>query len=275
MVDTRTTSISSTAHPDPKPTRQKSRRPKPIDALARALRVSHAQLLALDTGVDRNAIRQSLDTLIHERDRLQQLQRASPPSRAYEIHALTAQRDDVAERLADTRYDLNHLESQRGWRNRKDRSARRIVLTNQTGDLDARLTRLDDTLRRTHAEEHHHEQYMAEHGEELRQLPDTEHAIHARVQQLVDADTIDPPAYLHHLGTPPDQPVGLDRWRHAVHYVERQHAEHHITDPDQPFGPEPVDPTATSWHFHHHNLDQLIAPIHHPAPTVDLGIELA
>ena len=271
----RTTSTSSTDTPTRSPRPRSSCHPTRSTHSRESLAVSHAQHLAVDTGVDRDQIGHTLDTLIHERDRLQQLQRACPPSHAYEINTLTTRRDDIAEQLAYSCRNLETIETQRGWRHRKDRNARRIILTNQTGDLGAWLTRLDDTLARARAEHHRHEQFIAEHSDDLHRLPDTERAIHARIHQLVDADTIDPPAYLRHLGTPPDQPVALDRWRRAAHYVERQRAEHHITDPDQPFGPEPVDPTATSWHFHHHNLDQLIAPIHNPAPTVDLGIEFA
>ena len=97
--------------------------PDPIDALTRSLAVSQAQHLAVDTGVDRDQIGHTLDTLIHERDRLQQLQRACPPSHAYEINTLTTRRDDIAEQLAYSCRNLETIETQRGWRHRKDRNA--------------------------------------------------------------------------------------------------------------------------------------------------------
>ncbi len=248
--------------------------PEPLGAFARSLSISHAQRLAVDTGVDRDAIRDTLQVLLRERDGLRAMRGACPPSRAYEITALTRQRGDVADRLVNAQDELRALESMHGWRNRKDRTARRLVLANQTTDLSARLSQFDDALERARNEHHRHENYVVSHGDELRRLPHIERAIDARVDQLVDADTHDPPAYLHDLGTPPVEPAALDRWRHAARYIERHRAEHDITDSTEPLGPQPSDELELLWHVDELRLDELITKIDSTTTNIDLGIDL-
>jgi hypothetical protein len=82
-------------------------------ALATAARDHSCKGAERDTGIDRDAIRHALDALIRERDRLHELQRACPPSRAYEISTLTTRRDDITEQLADVRHDLETIENPR------------------------------------------------------------------------------------------------------------------------------------------------------------------
>jgi hypothetical protein len=180
----------------------------------------------------------------------------------------------VLNRLGNAQGELGALESRHGWRNRKDRTARRLVLANQTSDLSARLTRFDQALERTQHEHSQHENYMVRHGDGLRRLPHTERSTDARVRQLVGADITDPSASLDDLGAPPDEPAALDRWRHAAQYIERHRAEHEITDPNEPLGPQPPGELEPLWRMDKLHLDELITQIHSPTPTIDFGIEL-
>ena len=245
-----------------------------LDTFKHTLTVSRAQHLATETGIDRHAIRNPLDTLVHERDQLREIERACPQSRAHEIDALTNQRDNISQQLAHATNRLTELDSQRGWRNRNNRNADRIVLTLETHDLTGRLTRVDEALARAHQEHRQHEAFAGDHRHELDRLPALERSIGARVEQLVDADITDPPAYLHNLGAAPNEPEALGRWRAAARYIEHHRVEHNTTDPEHPLGPPPQTGDDHLWRLDHLQLNELISRIHAPAPTLDLSVDL-
>ena len=79
---------------------QEATPPELVQALTQALGISHAQGLAVDAGIDRNAIRHELANLMRERRRLRRITRECPPSRGYDIESLTTKRqqniDDIA-----------------------------------------------------------------------------------------------------------------------------------------------------------------------------------
>ncbi len=248
--------------------------PEPIAALTQALRVSHAQRLGVDIGIDRHAIRHELFELISERARLQTIARECPKDRTREIDALTKQREQVSERLKIAQSELAQLDQQRGWRRRGDRKAREIVLTNQLDDLAGRVARFDEELQRARRAHRQAENYTTEHRDELERLPHVQAAIEARTAQLVDADVANPPRYLRLLDQPPNDPARLADWRRAADFVERFRIDHGINDPQRPLGAEPKGGAATLWRYDAQHLDTLATQLRHATQDVRLEVEL-
>jgi len=207
--------------------------PDALDTFRRTLAVSHAKELAVDVGIDRDALRRSLDELIRERNRLRDIERACPPSREYEIAALHERREEVAAQNVAAHQELERIESSRRF---GKRAARRLALTTETAGLDLRLARFDEALERLQREEETCVRFLAE-QKDLDRLPTIERAIEARLDQLVDADLRDPPAYLGSLGPAPLDETRVARWRGSARYIERHRAERGITDPQRPLGP--------------------------------------
>jgi conjugative relaxase-like TrwC/TraI family protein len=244
----------------------------PIDGLTYALGTSKAQQLAIDTGIDRIAIERSLRELILERDRLLELERACPPSRVYEIHSLQRERADMAVRLAAHERDLARVENSGGWRHRRDRNTRRVMLEHETRFIRTRLAALDEARDLARREQQVHERYRAKHNLDFDRTSCVERDIDVRVEQLVDADTIDPPRYLRVLGTQPEHGIERDRWRDAARYIESYRAARGITDPERPLGPKPPGAPSAAWRHDLHQLDLLLVQIHEP--TLARGVEL-
>lgn len=247
--------------------------PEPLDALSRALTVRHAQQLALDTGIDRNAIRYEVRSLMRERDRLQDIALRCPRARAYEIESLSTQRGRSSDHLEQAKRELTALDERRGFRGRADRHARRLVLTNQVDVLTGSIQSLDDAFERARDGHDEHLGYVVEHRDDLRRLPAIQVTIETRIAQLVGADVAKPPPYLRALGPTPDDPTRLEDWRRAAEFVERYRVDHQITDTRHPLGPEPTGAEATFWHMDTRQLDTLTNQVREPAPEVDLGIE--
>jgi hypothetical protein len=148
------------------------------------------------------------------------------------------------------------------------------VLTSQAGDAATRLHQFDEAiepLRREHAQ---HTRYVSDNEHELGQLPTIERAVETRLEQLVEADVNDPPAYLRSLGPVPHDNQGLARWRTATHFVERDRVERGITDPQRPFGPRPDTAHAAVWRVVNQRLSDLIVDVNPPNPSLERGIEL-
>lgn len=247
--------------------------PESLDALTQSLGVSHAQHLALDTGIDRAAIGRDVRALTHERDRLQEVTRRCPPNRAYEIESLTNQRAQSIENLARSQRELEALSRQHGWRRRDDRRIRKVVLTNQIRNLEPSIQDLADAIEHARHGQDEHLAYVGKHHDDLRRLPAVDQTIDARIGQLVDADVVDPPRYLRTLGPTPKDASQLADWRRAAEYVERYRTSHDITDPHQPLGPQPSG-DATLWRLDAHELTQLTARVHEPERVRDAGIDL-
>ncbi len=247
--------------------------PEPLDALTQALTVSHAQHLAVDAGIDRNAIHHEIRSLMQERDRLREIAGRCPRDRSYEIDSLTTQRGRANNRLAHTQRELDAL-SKHGWRHRADRRTRRLVLTNQVDVHTLSVQSLDDALERARDGHDEHQAYVAEHRDDLRRLPAIQVTVDARIAQLVDADLAEPPPYLRALGPPPDDPTRPTDWRRAAEFVERYRVDHNSTDPRRPLGPEPTGDEATLWHMDTRQLGALTTQAREPIPEVDLGVGL-
>jgi hypothetical protein len=262
------------AQPRPEAHRHEIPPPEPLDALQRALATSHAQHLAIDAGIDRDAIRSALDDLIDQRNRLRAIANACPPSREYDINALAQRRLELLEQHAAACRELEAIGATRGWRHRGNRAAQRVVLVSQTRDTAMRLSQFDDAIERLQYEHHEHTSYTGDHERELRCLQAVEPVIETRLEQLVDADVTDPPAYLRDLGRPPNDPDGLARWRGAALYVERHRAERGVGDQHRPFGPRPDGSSAAVWRVEVRRLKDLIAAVNAPSLHPGRGIDL-
>jgi Ti-type conjugative transfer relaxase TraA len=263
------------AEPRPEAHAPEAQPPGPVEAFASALKSSHAQQLAVDTGIDRSAIRRDLDALMHERDFLQAVAKRCPGSQRYEIEALATKREDNAALLANLRQELVTLDEERGWRQRADRRARRIVLTTTinyragaVNDLDGALVCARDTQRQ-------HDAYVVEHVDELARLPRVEAAFNARFAQLVDADVANPPSYLRALGAPPQDANRRARWREAAAYVEQRRIDHGVTDLHRPLGREPLSESATVWRMETRYFESLTTQVRHPSREVGHGVEVS
>ncbi|MFN8035396.1 MAG: hypothetical protein U0V73_05635 [Acidimicrobiia bacterium] len=263
------------SEPRPEAHTSEAASPETLDALTQALTVSHAQRLAVDVGIDRNAIRHDLAALIRERDQLQEIARRCPSARTYEIDALSTQRQQLSGHFASTRRDIEQLDQQRGWRHRGDRNAQRLILTNQINNLTDRIGRFDKELERARDEQDQRRDYLTEHRDELHRLPGVQRAIDTRFAQLVDADIANPPPYLRALGVPLHHPKRLADWRQAAEFVEHYRIDHNIADQRNPLGTEPGGAEAILWGMDSQQLEMLTAQVRDPTPEVDLGVELA
>ena len=183
----------------------------------------------------------------HRSDYLQAITYACPRDRSRDIQSLTEKRKQLSDDLAGVREELAQLDQQRGWRQRNERAARRVVLTNPANSLTNRVATIDDEVERTENAQDAYRAYVAEHGDDLARLPRVNHEIDSRIAEIVAADLAEPPQYLSALGPSPTDPARLRAWRHAADLVERYRADHNITDPNQPLGQQPVGEVATLW----------------------------
>jgi Ti-type conjugative transfer relaxase TraA len=240
--------------------------PEPVEALTQALSHSHAQGLAVDTGIDRDAIRRELSDLKDRRRRLETIARSCPRAHHDDIESLTTMRKQNEENVARLQRDLAALDNERGWRQRDERRGRRIVLTTHiryhTGAIDS----LDQAIEHAHEAQTERDEYLKKHHDEMQELPHAEHAIDLRFGQLVRADVADPPPYLRDLGAPPKDPALLARWRTAADYVERYRVDHYVTDSHRPLGD-----AAT---FDTRRLQELTAQVREPRREIDHGVEI-
>jgi conjugative relaxase-like TrwC/TraI family protein len=255
------------SEPRPEAHTQEATPPEPIAALTQALGISHAQALAVDTGIDRWAIRRELADLRRERRRLQTVTRDCPQSRGYDIESLTTKRQQNIDNIAHLQSDLAAIDKEPRWRQRDERRGRRVVLTTDIRYYTSAIEKLDQAIERAHQAQKEHDEYLKQHHDEMHELPRVEHAINRRFAQLVNADVADPPPYLCELGAPPKDPVRLARWRDAAEFVEHYRVDRYITDPDRPLGDAATYDTR--------RLQELAAQVHNPTREIDHGVELS
>ena len=248
--------------------------PEPIDALTQTLSVSHAQHLALDTGIDHNAIGREVRALTRERDELEKLAHQCPPRLASEIESLTSRRDQTIEDLARSRRELDALGHRHGWRQRDDRRIRRVVLTNQIDNLTICVQNLTDGLDRARRGHDRRVEYLDKHGHDLHRLGTVRTTIDTRMRQLIDVDLAEPPGYLRALGPKPKNTSQRADWRHAAEFIERYRITHGTTDPQQPLGPEPTGRNAELWRIETSELARLTAQVREPTRDLDLDVGL-
>jgi hypothetical protein len=247
---------------------------EPVEALAQALGVSHAQGLAVDAGIDRDAIRRDLERLVREQDRLQKITRRCPATRRYDIDSLTRKQQQNTENVARLQRELAALDRERGWRQRDERRGRRVVLTTYIRSHASAFDELDRAIAHAHEAQNEVREYLEKHHDEIQELPRVEYAIDLRFGQLVNADVADPPRYLRELGAPPKDPARLERWRKAAEHVEQYRIDHAITDQHRPLGAERT--ADNSWRADSQRLQELAAQVRNPNPTreIDHGVEL-
>jgi len=255
------------SEPRPEAHTQEATPPEPVQALTQALGISHAQGLAVDAGIDRNAIRHEVADLMRERRRLQRITRECPPSRGYDMESLTTQRQQNIDDIARLQRDLAALDNEPRWRQRDERRARRVVLTTHIGAQTSAIERIDQAIVAIHKAEKERDEYLEAHYDEMHELPRVDHAINRRFAQLVNADITNPPAYLHEIGAPPKDPRALDRWRTAAEFVERYRVDHYITDPDRPLGDAPTYETR--------HLQDLTSQVREPTYAIDHGVDIS
>ena len=211
--------------------------PPPLHQLAGALRVSRAQELAIDQGVDTPARPAHLARLCDERDALRAVLRSAPSDQAATISALHHSREWLCQSLDHEREQLATLNQGHPIRNRKEHTARRLATARAVDLLETRLDDTERALTRAVGLQDARTTFLTEHCDAVDRLPTVEHEIERRLDQLVDSYLRDPPAYLVALGPLPTEPDARSQWTAAARVVEDYRHEHDITDEYHPLGP--------------------------------------
>ncbi len=208
----------------------------PLDTVAAALRVSHAQQLAVDHGIDRRALHQQLDTLNRDLTHLQHIQGAAPRDASRDVAALRRSRTGLERDLDAQQARLAALDARRPFRHRRDYATQRLAAARHVERLTERLDQTERALASALDQQTRHETYIAAHRAELEHIPNVESTIRIRLDQLVASYRSDPPTYLAALGPCPTDPTDRAHWTSAARDVEDYRHRHHITDPRHPFG---------------------------------------
>ena len=214
----------------------------PIDALTAALRVSHAQELAADRGVDGNALeRRALDQELHrlhdERRDLDRIVGMKPHNPAADIRSLEKSRDDLEYARGCQQERLDILNAQHPIRHRRERTAERLSVESAVENLQRRLDGTVHALAVARGQQGVYDQYSNKYRKELERLGVVGNEIHGKVERLVTEYRDHPPAYLFALGPYPYDGNQRWRWDDAAHTVEHYRHQHHVTDQHEPLGP--------------------------------------
>ena len=238
-------------HHTPEPT------PDPRQTLAGALRVSRAQQLALDRGIDHQALGrkrldQDLRRLCDERARLESVRAARPHDPAADISSLEIGRDQLTYALGCQQRRLDALTDPNVIRHRQERTAERRTVGEAVENLQRQLARTRRALELAYRQQAAHDTFADLHCKDLTALSSIGYEIDMRVAQLVASYRHDPPAYLARLGPYPSDHHRRSTWDHAAQTVEHYRHTHHITDQHDPFGLSGHDD-----HEHRNARDQL------------------
>jgi conjugative relaxase-like TrwC/TraI family protein len=246
---------------------------EPLDTLAAALKISHAQQLAVDHGIDRRALHHELDQLHDQLCGLQRVERAAPPDASRDVAALRSSRTELERDLDRQREHLDELEARRPLRHRREHIAQRLLATQHVEQLTEWLDQTDHARATALDQQARHDTYTDEHRAELARIPAIESTIRMRLDQLVASYRSNPPTYLAPLGPVPNDRDGRAHWTDAARGIEDYRHRHHITDPDHPFGP-----AERNSHHQQHAQETLDQALEHLAPErgaiQDLGLEL-
>ena len=241
--------------PEPEP------RPEPLDTLSAALRVTHAQQLAVDHGIDRQRLHHQLEGLHYERSRLEQIEQATPRDASRDIAALERSRTGLHADLDRQHEQLAALQGRRPLRHRRDHAAEQILATQRVERLTRRLDETDRALAASLDQQAQRDTYLATHHADFARLGDIQHEIGARLDQLVASYRNDPPAYLADLGPCPTDINRRAHWTDAARDIEDYRHRNHITDPRRPFGP-----AEHNNHRQQHAREQLDHALDHITP---------
>jgi hypothetical protein len=215
--------------------------PAPLDALSAALRVSHAQELGVERGIDvealeRKMLDQDLHQLCDERRDLERVGRMKPHNPAADIDSLEHGRHQLANALGSQQWRLDELSGRNPMRHRRERTAERLSVESAVENLHRQLDSTDDALEVARGQQDVYYKYANTHGKELVRLDRIGDEIEAKLERLVTGYHDDPPAYLAALGPYPYDGNKRWRWDDAAHTVEQYRHRHHVTDQHQPLG---------------------------------------
>jgi conjugative relaxase-like TrwC/TraI family protein len=216
--------------------------PAPLDTLSAALRVSHAQELAVDRGINVKALeRRMLDADLHqlcdERKDLERIARMKPHNPAADIDSLEHGRRQLANALWSQQFRLNELTGGQLIRRRRERTAERLSVEQAVENLHRQLDSTDQALGVARGQQGAYYKYANKYGKQLVRLDRIGYEIEAKLERLVTGYRDDPPAYLATLGPYPYDGNKRWRWDDAAHSVEQYRHQHHVTDQHQSLGP--------------------------------------
>jgi hypothetical protein len=164
--------------------------PAPIDALTAALRVSHAQELAADRGVDgtaleRRALDQELQRLHDERRDLDRIVAMKPHNPAGDIRSLEKSRDDLEHARGCQQECLDILNAQYPIRHRRQRAAERLSVERAVENLQRQLDGTVRALAVARGQQGAYDQYSNKYRKELECLDVVGYEIQGKVERLV------------------------------------------------------------------------------------------
>ncbi len=274
----KTTASTSSNNPNANTsTTRPSRSRRRSRTLTKALRVSHAQTLAVDRGVDVKALeRKVLDQYLHrlcdERQDLDRIARGKPHNPAADIRSLERSHDQLAYALGCQQARLDELTSRHPIRHRRERATERLCVEHDVENLHRQLDHTNRALDVARGQQPAYDNYANQYGNELKRRDIIGYVIDATVEQLVTSYHDNPPAYLATLGAYPHDRNQQWYWDDAARTVERYRHEHHITDQHQPFGQ-----THQHDYQQHHareRLQQAHQELTHTAGRETLGLEI-
>jgi hypothetical protein len=214
---------------------------EPRDQLAVALRHDRHDRLAIDH-LNVSTVHDELRALLHEHSRLTSVSQAMPPDPRPEIAALTEQRLDLVDRVAQWRARLD--DARPGVRHRRQRLAARLAAERGLDLSTRRLADVERALDRAHADQRRHAEYQRTHDLELHRLAELDTHIERSLDRLVSIHAANPPQHLRTLGSYPTDARRQDMWRRAAITVERYRIQHDVTDEQHALGSMPDDPEA-------------------------------
>ena len=206
-----------------------------------ALRVSHAQALAVDRGVDGKALeRRMLDQDLHhlhdERQDLERIVGMKPHNPAADIRSLENSRDDLEYARSCQQERLDILNARHPIRHRRERTAERLSVESGVENLQRQLDSTEHALEVARGQQGAYDTYANKYGQELARLGVIGYEIEAKLERLVTGYRDDPPAYLAALGPYPYDSNKRWSWDDAARTVEQYRHQHHVTDQRQPLG---------------------------------------
>ena len=220
---------------------------EPRSQLAVSLQTDRADRLAIDHGIDADALGADLARLLKQRATLIPLRLAEPPDRTAEIDALERERHELLRTLDASRKALADAAAHAPRLRLRQRHTPALLAAERARDHAADgLDRVQHQLDEARTGQVTRRQYRASNDAGLGKLAATECRITDRLEQLVDAHGARPPRYLDSLGPVPNTGWEREQWRRAVGHVEVYRAQNNVTDARQPFGPRPMELSAVA-----------------------------
>ncbi len=143
-------------------------------SLAASLRVSHAQQLAIDRGVDCAALQGRLMRLYHELECLRRIYYAAPNDPSADIDALQRSRAELAYVLDAQRERLAALTTRRPLRHRHEQNAERLLALQAVERLAVQIDNTERSLELAYEGRDERERFLAQHRGDLARFPQVE-----------------------------------------------------------------------------------------------------